>query len=335
MFAIFNFSPYWWNKNYGIEFTREFYQNQVLRVKTIGRMEKILGERFPRLKELWEKTSFFDNPCVEPYGHRFGPALFGCNIRYKNDQTPWSENNILSENDIMEMPLMTMDEFKENEVVKFAFEQAESLKKVLGKCPYVQGVGGIANTVIYLRGMKLFTDFYDNPEMVRKLYSIVTNAIVLANDYYQELDGTIHGRILGNCSVSMLSPAIYREFNYHYDRVIMEKARTDRATFNIHQDSNVTPFIEVYKLFDYLHSFDVGGDTDIGKFRDGFPDVTLNIWVYNSFLYKSSIDEIYAEIKRMKKEGGPEDKLGFSFSDIDDHTSDEKINALYDAIFNC
>jgi uroporphyrinogen-III decarboxylase len=337
MFLNIGFSYQWWNKNYGFEFDEKFYLNPERKLNIQIEMDNILKKRFPQT-DFWNSKSNSNmvsttNLAVEPFGHRFFPAMFSCKIRYSKNQTPWAEDNILSEKEIEDMPFITIDEFKDHKYVKCIVEQTEKVKSKFGYCSSQQNFGSVINTGMYLRGMNLFYDFYENSRLVHKLFSLITNMMVVAYDYFSEIDNKKSDLGIGNCSVAMLSPEIYKEFNYKYDKVIMEKAKKENVQFGIHQDSDVTSFIEVYKPFEYLHSFDIGWDTKIRAFRKNFPNIDINIFLYTNFLINHSVGEIHREIRRMIAEGAPIERLGFTCGDIDDNIEDEKVIALYDAVY--
>lgn len=331
MDSIISFSNYWWNKNYGFEFNQKYYYDVEVKVKTRLKMNNILKARFPQINLTIGNP--FENIVIEPFECRFFPAMFGCKTKFAKDQAPWSENNVLSESEIEEMPSITIDEFKNHEYVKFIVEQASKVKGKFEHISTQQNFGSVINTGIYLRGMDLFIDFFERPNIVHKLYGLITNMMLVAYNYFSEVDGVRPSIGPGNCAVAMLSPEIYREFNYKYDRMLMEKAIKEKVPFGIHQDSDVTKFIDVYKKFEYLHGFDIGWDTDIKLFRSSFPDIMLKIFLYTSFLRDHTVDEIKSEVKRMKNEGGPSDKVAFVCGDIDDSIEDEKVIALYEACF--
>ena len=329
MDSTISFSNHWWNKNYGYEFNQEYYNNNELKVKSRVEMNNILKERFPQIE--LSVGNPFENIVIRPFEDRFFPAMFGCKIHFAKDQSPWAEDNILSEIEIEEMPYIAIDEFKNHEFVKMIVERARSLRGKFEHISTQQNMGSVINTGIYLRGMELFVDFYERPHIIHKLYSLITKMMIVAYDYFSEVDGKKPEMGIGNCGVAMLSPEIYKKFNYHYDRKIMEKAMKEKVLFGIHQDSNVTKYINAYKSFEYLNGFDIGWDTDIKLFRSNFPTIKLNIFLYTSFLHDHTIDEIRSEVKRMKNEGGPPDKVAFVCGDIDDLVEDEKIIALYEA----
>jgi uroporphyrinogen-III decarboxylase len=336
MFLNIGFSYQWWHKNYGLHFDERFYFDIGCKIKTQAYMQDTACKRFDWYAKLAEgvRDNVVSSPniAVEPYGHRFIPAMFGCGVGYADTHTPWALNRILSPGEIEAMTYMTMEEFREDERVKLITRQVKELREKAGWYSAQQNLGSVINTAIYLRDMELFTDFYERPETVHKLYGLITNMMLLSYDYFSALDGAPTNTGVGNCSVCMISPEVYERFNRKYDLAVMEKARRAGVRFGMHQDSNVTRYIQSYKTFDYLYSFDIGWDTDIGLVRSAFPDTVLNIFLYTSFLQDRTPDEIKRDVKTLAEDAGDPSKTGFSCYDIDDGIPDEKVTALYDAV---
>jgi len=335
MFLNIGFSYQWWNKNYGFRFGERHYRDIEAKLNTQAAMDDKLRSRFSWHENLASSQGgVISSPTigVEPFGHRFIPALFGCQVRYGDAHTPWAENHPLSPEEIDDIPMLTMDDFAKDEHVQVVMEQAELVKNRFGKAGTQQNLGSVANTAIYLRPMELFTDYYDRPKMVHKLFELITNRMKLAYSYFETKENEPACVGVGNCSVCMISPKIYEKFNRLYDLEMMELARSYGAQFSLHQDSDVTPYIDSYRAFDYLHSFDIGFDTDVKAFRAAFPKCKLNIFLYTSFLADRTRQEIVRDVQTLMADAGDPYLAGFSCYDIDAHVGDDKVTALYEAV---
>ena len=330
MFLNIGFSHEWWHRNYGFVFDESFYMDIANKAKIMRAMDEIMAERFPYYTQnRGLKDSVISNPtiAVEPYGHRFIPALFGCEISYSKMITPWPRHTDLSDEEIMSMPFLTPGEFGDDEKVQVILRQAGEMRALGLACSTQQNTGSVINTAIYLR-KNLFTDFYDKPEIIHRLFALISNRIECSVKFFSEADGRAGDLGVGNCAVCMLSPKIYETFNRPCDLRIMELARSMGVRFSMHQDSDVTPYIESYKSFDYLYSFDVGQDTDIQAFRRVFPDVVINIFIYSAWLLGNDAEAIRRGVTELAAKAGPPELAGISCYDIDPGTEDEKIEAL-------
>jgi hypothetical protein len=137
MFLNFDFSYQWWNQNYGLRFGEDYYRDIKTKLETQKAMGMTLKQRFPWYDK--EKLAsgiggVLSSPVtgVEPFGHRFIPALFGCPVRYGDAHTPWAEHNLLSEDEIMALPMLSLEEFAGIDIVKTVVAQAETVRKLFG-----------------------------------------------------------------------------------------------------------------------------------------------------------------------------------------------------------
>lgn len=335
MFLNIGFSNEWWHVRYGLDFGRDTYMDPLKKVEMQDRMDDVLYERYGKWGFLDHLSSVgtLSRPsvAVEPYGHRIIPALFGAPVRYQKDQAPWACANILDREQIMALTPITREAFAQQPCVKEVIRQYETLKATGRTCSAQQNLGSCVNTISYLRGMDFFYDFVDDPELVHTLNSRITEMILMAYSYFAEYDGMIAGMGVGNCSVAMLSPNVYREFFYPYDRRIMERARELGIPFHIHQDSCVDPFIPEYRAFEHLQSFDVGDDTDVGLFRQNFPDILINVFLYTKTLRTLKPEALYDFVLKLAQKGRPYENIGFSAYDIDLDVEEDRIVALCEA----
>jgi len=227
---------------------------------------------------------------------------------------------------------LTRDEFASHPLVCEIVRQHGILKAEGHLCSSQQNLGSVMNSAIYLRGMDLFYDFSDRPELVHQLFDLITNVMLLSYDYFSEIDGYRTPLGVGNCSVAMLSPKIYQTFCYPYDLRIMNHAKKRGVSFSVHQDSCIDSFIQVYKnAFDSLACFDIGCDSNVRLFREAFPDLTINVFIYTGTLRSMTAEQLYDFILRLAEEGQPYSQIGFSAYDIDVQVSDEKVESICEA----
>ncbi|MCL2351754.1 MAG: hypothetical protein FWC55_04390 [Firmicutes bacterium] len=326
MFLNIGFTDEWWYKKHGIRFDRAAFMDPLLKAAQQDKMNGVM-------RGLFDKWRFLTFPAasVEPFGHRYTPAMFGAPIRYQIDQPPWAQTIKLEKDVIMSMEPVTEAELSEHPCVKEIIRQCEVMKKAGRPASAQQNFGGVMNTAIYLRGDSLFYDFYDEPEMIRKLFGLIVDMILTSHEYFCKIDGHLSPIGIGNCSVAMLSPEIYTEFVRPFDMRIMEYARERGISFGIHQDSFLDPFIEAYRAFDYAAAFDIGADTDVARFRRAFPEQTVNVCFYASTLSGHSAEGLYDFMAETAQKGGPLDRIGFTVTDIDIDVPMEKIIGVCDA----
>jgi len=336
MFLNLGYSNEWWHVNHGFSFEEGLYRDPLRKLVVQQRMDDLMREKFARWDLLGhlDKTSVLSRPSVdiEPFGHRFIPAMFGVPIRYAKDQPPWANTIRLDDNFIMSLKPLTREEFAKHPLVDEIVRQHALLKKEGYSCSTQQNLGSVMNSAIYMRGMDLFYDFTDRPELVHQLFDLITNVMLLSYDYFCEIDEYRSPLGVGNCSVAMLSPSLYKEFCYPYDLRIMNHAKKCGVSFSVHQDSRIDSFIGVYKnAFDHLAGFDIGCDSNVRLFREAFSDLMINVFIYTGTLRSMTAEQLYDLILRLAEEGRPYSQIGFSVYDIDVHIGDEKIESICDA----
>lgn len=95
---------------------------------------------------------------------------------------------------------------------------------------------GIQNVALNLRGQQLFIDYYENPDLVRKLVDLIASTIIQFLNFLDAKTGTTSisvNRIVrrddarlhlhSNCTVALISKEMYREFLLPYDRMLCAK----------------------------------------------------------------------------------------------------------------
>ena len=336
MFLNLGYSNEWLYANHGINFEEKLYREPLRKLAVQSQMDDWMRRKFAKWDFLGhlEETSVLSRPSVdiEPYGHRFIPAMFGVPIRYAKDQSPWASTIRLDDDFILALQPLAREEFANHPLVCEIVRQHALLKAEGHCCSAQQNLGSVMNSAIYMRGMDLFYDFNDHPELVHRLFGLITDLMLLSYDYFCEIDGCRKPLGVGNCSVAMLSPNLYQKFCYPYDLRIMNHAKKCGVSFSIHQDSCIDSFIRVYKdAFDSLSCFDIGCDSNVRLFREAFPDLTINVFIYTGTLRSMTAEQLYDFILRLAGEGRPYSQIGFSVYDIDVHVDDEKIESICEA----
>ena len=126
----------------------------------------------------------------------------------------------------------------------------------------------------------------------------------------------------------MISPRHYAEFNYPEDRRLMEYARSIGARFMIHQDSGVTPHLENYARFEYLHAFDFGQDTDFEKLGRLCPHAEVNCILFPSWVESHPLPEIREELLRLMQLGRRFPAFSFTLLEVDTTMDGDRIFAF-------
>lgn len=336
------------HENYGVDLSEKFYHDIAYRVKTSLEIDRAVYETYGRMG-LGSK-----NPTprlsVEPYGHRFMGAMYDCEPRYLEDGEPWVLERCLSGDEIRALESWTVERFENSEPVKVILSQIDYLKKNYECLPIptdqfiphyrpmssLQNLGSVINNAFSVQNEKLYMDYIDDPEAVHLFYNNITDLMILAMDYFSKVDGwPLTDVFIGNCSIAMISPENYQEYNYPYDHRLMDYARSIDATFMIHQDSDVTQQLENYAGFDFLHGIDFGQDTDFEKAAELMPHVDVNCLLFPFWINTHSDDEIREELLRLMDIGKKFQSMSFCVWEIDPDLGGDKIFSFYDIFCQC
>jgi uroporphyrinogen-III decarboxylase len=329
------FNPRWWCLNYGISFDVDFFFNADIRIESERLMEKALYERYGEYGFGLE----LDKPIpVAGSRHIAGgflvPALFGCEVRFSEDAAPW----VVPAN-------MTDEQVKQLKVPDIAsswpFKQLiQLLDKLEEKFGYVLGdfnTGGILNVALDLRGQQLYLDFYQQPDLVHRLFRVISETIVRIAQYVHSRTGSTSisvNRMIshfdtsiflhGNCAVTQISPSTYENFLLPCEKSLSAQLQP----YGIHHcgdnlQNYLTPYSQVPLMF-----LDVGWGSDIALIRSGFPNTFLNLRLSPVRMLQVNQEELVQDVESLISVAGPLDHTGMCCINIDYGTPEDNIKAF-------
>ncbi len=329
----FVFNPNWWFRNYGITFDRSFYMDRRRRIADDVMMRRALFERFGLGDGSASPRPILGSMHVA--GGFVIPALFGSEVRFFEDQAPVPVSLEMSREAVM---ALKVPDIWAHWPTRELLAGGEGLLKDFG---YVLGdvnTDGVLNTALCLRGQALFTDFYDDPELVEQLFGVIADTIVQVASAIRRLSGTssvsVNRSILNvdpriflhaNCSLQMISPELYRRFLLPCEVYLSERLEP----FGIHHcGSNFQVFGESYRKLDAAF-FDVGWGSDIQASRSLFPDTFLNLRLSPVRMQAEAPGVIQADVEALLGAGPhPATKVGICCINMDHGTPDENILAV-------
>jgi hypothetical protein len=333
---------------FGFDLGERYHRDLDYRIKTTMEIDRAAFDAYGTIGLGYEEP--FPRVSIEPFGHRFMPAMYGCECSYAADADPWSHPRPLSREEIDALPPWTPQRFEQSEPVRIILSQTEQLKKSYGRhrvadkefnphcrgMSSLQNLGSVINTAFSLQGQQLFLDYAANPETVGRLYGNITRLMLLCLDRFPKVDGwPLTDIFLGNCTVSMISPRQYAALNEAEDRRLMEYARSVGARFMIHQDSDVNPHLEDYARFEHASGFDFGQDTDFEKLSRLCPKVGVNCILFPSWVKSHPLPEIREELRRLMQLGKRFPAFSFTLLEVDTMLDGEQIFAFYETFRQC
>ncbi len=333
---------------FGFDLGERYHLDVDHRIQTTKEIDRAVFDAFGKIGLGFESP--FPRASVEPFGHRFMPAMYGCQTGYAPDADPWGKTRTLGQTEIKSLQPWTLERFERSEPVRVVLSQIEQLKRRYE--PYraaekefnphyramssLPNLGSVINTAFSVLGQELFVYYLDEPELVRKLYANIGQLMLLCLEYFPRVDGwPLRDIFVGNCTVAMISPAQYRAFNELEDRRLMEHARKIGARFMMHQDSNATAHLENYARLEYLHALDFGQDTDFEKLTRLFPNAEVNCILFPSWIESHPRDEVRAELARLMELGKSFPAFSFTLLEIDTKLGGDLLFEFHDTFREC
>ena len=171
---------------FGFAFGERYHRDLDYRVATTMEIDRAVFEAYGEIGLGYKEP--FPRVSIEPFGHRFLPAMYGCACGYADDAEPWSRPRVLSKEEVEALPPWSPERFEASEPVRLVLSQIEQLKhryeayRVPDKefnphcrgMSSVQNLGSAINTAFSVQGQQLLMDYLAQPESVRKLYANIT-----------------------------------------------------------------------------------------------------------------------------------------------------------------
>ncbi len=331
------FHPNWWYKNYRIRFNRDFFFDPEIRVESDRLMRQYLYDRFPDLGVGEQNAG--PRPVVGGIHLAAGyfiSGILGCEIRYFDESPPEVISANLTDEQIaaMEIP-----DIKKTRIMQDLIVLMEKLENKYG---YLEGDinwEGIQNVALNLRGHQLFTDYYMNPALCRKLFDMISQTIIQFLEFMISKTGTTSisvNRIVGivdpgmhmhsNCTLTMISPDTFGEYLARYEELLSRKFQP----YAIHYCGN-----DMHKMrheFAKLKNvvlYDVGWGSDVKLCREALPDKFFSLRLSPERIRFQSADVIEKDIEELLQNAKPLEKAGLCCINMDYGTPDENVRRIF------
>jgi uroporphyrinogen-III decarboxylase len=259
------------------------------------------------------------------------PEVFGCEIKFFKDALPWAVPANLSEEEIekLEVPDL-LNSYPMTEIVK----QMDYLEEKYGRVTGGINTTGVINLGLKIRGDQLYLDFYENPDLVHKLFEICTETIIQLAQYVRKRTGNLSAGVtpmftpetyaLPNCTAAQISNEIYEEFVLPYETKLSEHLQP----FGIHHCGSVNNVIEGYSKIKNLKYLEVGPQSDLQRVRELIPGIHVNARIDPVRMLKCSAKEIEEDVKYLIDTGAPLELLSIDAVGCDYGTPDENIRTM-------
>lgn len=317
------FEPAWYHQRCGVNFSERWHTLPYYRYETLKRMKEELVKAFPTIP-YWDLSQIDDLATISGcYGAYLISHVFGLPLRYAVDRWPVVEEKKLS---VQEIEQLDVPKILQSPVVEDIFRQMEIIEKAWGKIHGYLNWQGVLNNAFNIRGQNIFLDMVDRPDFVHHFFSLITEVMIQLAQRVQERQRRsgfyINQLSVSNCVMNMISPEMYEEFVYPYDKNIAESFER----FGVHTCNwDVTPYIKVLSELPKLGYLDMGIMSDMSKVKETLPDTRRAVLYSPVKLQDASLNEIRKDMEKICRELAPCDVV---MADIQASTPDSRVNEL-------
>ncbi len=320
------FYPDWFHSHYGISFDQKYYFDPETRIAARLEMDKRLNERFGDVG--------LGDPHPKPkplitFGMVMLPAVFGCDIVFKDDALPWAMPLNLSENEIMRLEV---PDLLNRPPMTDMIRQIDYFREKYGRVVGDINTTGVQNLALKIRGEQLYIDYFENPGLCRHLLRICTETIIRLFEFNKKVSGT--GAVdvtpmcdpklcvLPNCTIEQVSLKAYEEFLLPYDNQVADAC----APVGIHHCGSVDQVLEGYAKVHHLKFLEIGFGSDVRRTREVLgPQVALNARISPVLMKNGTPDEVSVEVRRLIDQGSPLSNFSIDTVGLTYGTPDENV----------
>ena len=316
----FGFTPRWYRDALGIDFSERWHLDPIARRASVAGMRKELNRRFPALRLGGPDPDAVPATIDGIHGALTVALMFGIGADYYVDNWPAAHHEYLGEQAIEELEVPDLPSVP---VMAQILEQMDLIEREFGRIEGYLNWQGVLNNAFRIRGPEVFSDLMVNPDLARHLFDIITKTMIEGMRLvYERQAGTgfvVRHATLSNCVVNMVSPDLYREHVFPWDRTISESFEF----FGIHNCAwNVDPYIHDYSCIEKLGYVDMGITSDLALAKRLCPNARRAVMYTPTDLVNKTLDDLRLDLEHIRQHLSPCDIV---MADIDAETPDERV----------
>jgi hypothetical protein len=269
--VVLGFEPRWFHVRCGVEFGERWHRDPEYRRDTLLSMRAELRRAFPGAHQ-WSGEEARDvNTIAGCFGVGVMPAVFGMPLHFYPDRWPHPEPG----HELSDAAIEALDPARLL-ASRFVADLLAQVDAMAGRWGPVYGDlnwQGVLNTAFHLRGQQIFLDMVECPELAARLFEVITETTLRLAQTVQERQRrsgfAIDWMCVSNCTLSMISPAMYRRMLLPLD------ARIARAfeRFGVHTCNwDATPYLSALRELPSMGYLDMGADTRLAAAKAMFPE---------------------------------------------------------------
>jgi len=328
------FNPNWWFSNYGISFDRPFYFDRDRRIENDVAMRRVLHERFGVGEPNPQPRPMIGSRHIA--GGFVVPALLGCEVRFTENQAAWVLPANLSREQIL---ALRAPEIETTWPMSELLAQMEALEREFAHVVGDLNAGGVLNVGLDLRGNQLFIDLLEDPELTTHLFDVIAETIARVAECVRARTGAcavscnrniVHADeatfVHANCSVPMISPALFERTLLACERRLAERLRP----YGIHHcGENLHRFAALYAQTG-ASFYDVGWGSDVARCSELLPEAFLSLRLSPLRVLQCTVDEVRRDTEKLLKAAGRTSNVAVCCINMDHGTPDDNVRAIFE-----
>ncbi|HBE41881.1 MAG TPA: hypothetical protein DDW27_11880 [Bacteroidales bacterium] len=331
------FTPRWYNKKLGIDFSEKWHSDPVYRYETLLKMKTYLQDCFPMVP--YFKVNMQDGverTCATisgVHGVMIISLIYGLEVVYTKDYWPSAnpEKTLTKE----QIENLTVFDVSTAPPVIQLMQQMDTIEKKWGQIHGYLNYQGVLNNAFRIRGNEIFTDMFEEPEFVHHLFRHITETMLNTAKMIQKRQrkSGFYINLLSNsnCVMNMLSPDLAEKFVMPYDIMMSEEFER----FGIHICNwSITPYIDALSKIKKMGYIDMGIESDMKKVKEVFPDARRAVMYSPVLLESKSVEDIRIDLRKIYDDLAPCDIV---LADVEYTTPDSRVSefiALTEELLN-
>lgn len=317
----FGFEPLWFSNRCDVDFSYPWHNNPYYRYQSLVKMNNEMKKSFPSLKTFHNYDDFATLSGV--YGTCLMASFFDFPLLYRKNGWPVLDPSkpLMTKENIAKL---NVDKILSGPGVENLIKQMDIIQKEWGKIHGFLNFQGILNNAFHLRGQDIFIDIFEDPQFVHHFFNILCELMIRVSKLVQEKQRSsgyiVDQFVVANCTVNMVSPEVYKEFVFPYDKKIADNF----PRYGVHTCNwNVSPYLDDLVQLPKMGYLDMGMMSDLPKVKKLFADTNISVFYSAVSLQDLTMDEIKKELEKIYRQVAP---CNLVMADVQATTSDERIN---------
>jgi len=323
------FSEAWFHTHFGMTFGEKYCSDPIFRTDQDREARRVLYERFGHAGIGTKDPAPY--PHLEVCGHRFLPALFGCEIVFQDDQAPSYHH--LPVGSAGEINVIPRPDLATNRWAQEFRRQGKILLEKYGFTDAAINFGGPLNGAVAILGNEGLLYSSEAPVVMTQFMRMLADVCVESYDsltlkYDPSADRRRH-LFVGNCPVMMISPTTYKEVVAPADLYYRQQI----GCFGLHHCGVMDKYLSAYQALEPVSFIEVGWCSSVEAVHRAFPNSKLDLMINVYDLQNMSHAEVRNLMVKMVREAGPLECLrDIWVADIGPEVTDETVLNFIEAV---